>query len=70
MIETVYVGPNGSTTRAREAAKSPRLVLLVTTRRRRAEVPLKRRDTETQRQWARRVAGAARLVRAQAGARA
>ena len=71
MIETTYVGPNGPTTRAREAAKARRLVLVVRTKHRRANVHIVRRANETSRQFAARVAQVARLVRAQAqGSRA
>lgn len=63
---TYYPATTGVPTgNARKAARSPMVLLIVETRFRQARVRVSRRDAETQRQFATRLAGAARLVRLQ-----
>lgn len=65
MLITTYVGARGATGNARRAARDPKVVLVIETGRRQARVQVQRRANETQREFATRLAGAARLVRAQ-----
>ena len=70
MITTYYSHVVGATGRARKAVQggAVRVVVVVATEHRQARVPVHRRGSETASGFAARLAAAANLIRAQAGA--